>query len=57
MELSPDNPDYLNTLAEIYLKLGDKSNAKKANDQAKKIAEEKNATELLKGILEREGKF
>ncbi|MBP7283008.1 MAG: hypothetical protein KBA66_15600 [Leptospiraceae bacterium] len=57
LELSPDNPDYLNTLAEIYLKLGDKSNAKKANDKAKKIAEEEKDAELLKGILERYGRL
>jgi tetratricopeptide (TPR) repeat protein len=57
LKLSPDNPHYLDTLAEVYLKLGDKSKAKKANDQAKKIAEEKNDTKLLKVILEREGRF
>jgi tetratricopeptide (TPR) repeat protein len=57
LKLSPDNPHYLDTLAEVYLKLGDKSKAKKANDQAKKIAEEKNDGELLKVILEREGRL
>lgn len=48
-----DNASYLDTLAEVYLKLGDKTNAKKFNDMAKKFAEKKD-TELLKGILERE---
>lgn len=57
-DLNEDNASYLNTLAEVYLKLGDKSNAKKFNDMAKKIeAEEKKDAELMKGISEREGKL
>ena len=36
-----DNASYLDTLAEVYLKLGDKTNAKKFNDMAKKFAEKK----------------
>ena len=55
--LSKDNENYLDTLVEIYLKLGDKYNASKFNNKAKIIAREKKNEEVLRGSIYRETKI
>jgi hypothetical protein len=36
--MSKENPDYLDTLAEVYLNLGEKEKAKKINAEALRLA-------------------
>jgi len=54
LEIKPNYPPYLDTLAEIHLRVGSYTEAKQANDRAKEYAKDE---ELLKSIDERAAKI